>query len=216
VNKTCNRCDLSLPVDHFYRRKTSPDGVGTVCKNCVKKNRTRDITHWDGDKLLCLRCREYKDPSCFTSRPNSPHRSDKVGQCKECRKALEEKRRICNRGNGSIDRVLLERFLGARDRASRRGIDCDITVDHLKELWVKQDGLCAISGLPMSHIIFCGRVPTNVSVDRINSRMGYVVGNIQLVCMAINQMKSDLGMEDLLRFCEGVINQAAVAAKWKH
>lgn len=33
------------------------------------------------------------------------------------------------------------------------------------------------------------RVPTNVSVDRINSNLGYIKGNLQLVCMAVNQIK---------------------------
>lgn len=33
-----------------------------------------------------------------------------------------------------------------------------------------------------------GRTPTNVSIDQVNHKEGYVIGNIQLVCMAVNQM----------------------------
>ena len=42
-----------------------------------------------------------------------------------------------------------------------------------------------------------GSTPTNVSIDQVNHKEGYVIGNIQLVCMAVNQMKSDLEMDDL-------------------
>lgn len=50
-----------------------------------------------------------------------------------------------------------------------------------------------------------GRVPTNLSVDRIDSGLGYIKGNIQLVCMAANQMKSDLTIEQLKYFCKSIL-----------
>lgn len=58
-----------------------------------------------------------------------------------------------------------------------------------------------------------GRIPTNVSVDRIDSKKGYTRDNVQLVCMAINQMKSDLDNNTFYNLCKAVYRNAA---KWKH
>lgn len=82
-----------------------------------------------------------------------------------------------------------------------------------RELWCKQNGLCAISNLPMTYIFNNGRIPTNVSVDRIDSKKGYTRDNVQLVCMAINQMKSDLDNNTFYNLCKAVYMNAA---KWKH
>jgi hypothetical protein len=75
----------------------------------------------------------------------------------------------------------------------------------LHELWNKQNGICALSGIPMTYCFDSGRVPTNVSVDRIDSTLGYIRGNTQLVCMAVNQMKSDLTIEQLKYFCKSIL-----------
>lgn len=82
-----------------------------------------------------------------------------------------------------------------------------------KELWNKQNGLCAISNIPMTYTFNSGRIPTNVSVDRIDSNKSYTKNNIQLVCMAVNQMKSDLDMITFYRFCEAILLNAK---KFKH
>ena len=81
------------------------------------------------------------------------------------------------------------------------------------KLWDTQHGKCAISGIDMTYIANCGRIPTNVSVDRIDSSKGYIKGNVQLVCMAVNQMKNDLDMQTLLTFCDAIVSNAR---KWKH
>jgi hypothetical protein len=57
----------------------------------------------------------------------------------------------------------------------------------------------------MTYYFDSGRVPTNLSVDRIDSSLGYIKGNIQLVCMAVNQMKNDLTVEQLKYFCKSIL-----------
>ena len=87
----------------------------------------------------------------------------------------------------------------------KKDIQCNIDLQYLHELWNTQKGLCALSGIPMTYYFDSGRVPTNVSVDRINSNLGYIKGNLQLVCMAVNQMKSDLTIEQLKYFCKSIL-----------
>ena len=50
-----------------------------------------------------------------------------------------------------------------------------------------------------------GRVYTNVSIDQIDPGKGYTKDNIQLICMGVNQMKSDLSMSELLFLCKQVL-----------
>ena len=35
--KTCNRCRVSLPLDHFNRRASSPDGRQYMCRECHRE-----------------------------------------------------------------------------------------------------------------------------------------------------------------------------------
>jgi hypothetical protein len=66
-------------------------------------------------------------------------------------------------------------------------------VEYLTDLYEQQDGKCAMSNLQMTH----DRYDENaVSVDRINSTVGYFKENIQLTCWWVNRMKFDLDLED--------------------
>lgn len=76
-----------------------------------------------------------------------------------------------------------------------------------------QNGKCAISGLDMTYELGEGRIYTNVSIDQIMPSKGYTIDNIQLVCMAVNQLKSDLDMDTILILCSAIVDNAA---KWKH
>ena len=97
------------------------------------------------------------------------------------------------------------RFLAARDRANKKGIPFNLTKEYLKELWDEQEGKCAISGIEMTFDQCKGRTATNVSIDQINPNEGYVIGNVQLVCMAVNQFKSDFSMDEIYMFCESIL-----------
>lgn len=129
----------------------------------------------------------------------------KDSRCKECKRNAYLRRKEKNRGSKDLNRLLYERFHGLKDRARKKDIQCNIDLQYLHELWNTQKGLCALSGIPMAYYFDSGRVPTNVSVDRINSNLGYIKGNLQLVCMAVNQMKSDLTIEQLKYFCKSIL-----------
>jgi hypothetical protein len=64
---------------------------------------------------------------------------------------------------------LIQRYHGAKDRAIKKSLEFNITVDYLLEIWNKQKGLCAISGIQMTCLLDEGRIFSNVSIDQINS-----------------------------------------------
>lgn len=179
----------------------------------MKRLRTKFIQYDENNNLLCYKCNKYKPESEFDVNNGKSNwfRNYRDRRCKQCKKEQHLKRRLANRGKKDLNRILLERWHGVIDRSRRKGWESDITIDYLRELWCKQNGMCAISGLPMTYIFDSGRIPTNVSVDRIDSSKRYTKDNIQLVCMAINQMKSDLDDLAFYKFCEAVIKNAA---KW--
>ena len=74
-------------------------------------------------------------------------------------------------------------------------------------LYVKQEGLCAMTGEKLTFIALSnsGNINYyNLSIDRIDSNKGYTTDNIQLVGAIINIMKNDIHEKDFLIFVSSV------------
>lgn len=68
-------------------------------------------------------------------------------------------------------------------------------VTFLKDLYHKQEGKCAITGLPMTFTV--GNNDLNkCSPDRINSTRGYFPDNVHLTVWWVNQMKMDIPLSE--------------------
>lgn len=80
-----------------------------------------------------------------------------------------------------------------------------ISADALELIWNAQGGKCALTGWDMTMELGRGSVPTNCSIDRVDSTKGYVVGNVQLACRAANVAKSDLTQADFITLCRSVM-----------
>lgn len=74
---------------------------------------------------------------------------------------------------------------------------CDLTLDYLMKMWDSQKGQCALTKKTMAHQFHC---LFSVSIDRIDSSKGYVKGNVQLVCQAVNYAKNKFSNEEFLNF----------------
>ena len=81
-----------------------------------------------------------------------------------------------------------------------------LTVAQITELYQNQQGVCAISKIPLTCIKIPNtkRVHTNLSLDRIDSDKGYDLSNIQLVCSIVNVMKSNLTMEEFKMWIQAI------------
>lgn len=91
--------------------------------------------------------------------------------------------------------------------AKRRKHDYNITLEYLAELWEKQKGKCAITGLDME--VKKANKKQNyfklASLDRIDSDIGYMKDNVQFVCLPINLAKSNKSDIELKNFLIEVI-----------
>ena len=89
-------------------------------------------------------------------------------------------------------------------RAFAKGYQTDLTHNDLVELWRAQDWRCAISGMKMTLKSQRGLNHDKASLDRIDSALGYVVGNVQWVCVHINRMKSNMTEAAFVHVCHKV------------
>lgn len=80
--------------------------------------------------------------------------------------------------------------------AKKRFKDFNLDLEYLKEVWDNQKGICPYTGieltLPEENNISTLNITKRASLDRINSELGYVKGNIQFVSTPINYMKSTM------------------------
>jgi hypothetical protein len=85
----------------------------------------------------------------------------------------------------------------AKQRARLKRIPFSITKEDVKKVW-PEDGRCPALGIVL-------RQGTKVSsrasptLDRLNPKRGYVVGNIAVISDAANRMKAEFSSEDVSR-----------------
>lgn len=83
----------------------------------------------------------------------------------------------------------------------------NLTVEYLEEVWKSQKGICPYTGfempLPKTYVDFITRknkLPIKPSLDRIDSSKGYIQGNVEFVCVAINYAKNSFTKTQMLLF----------------
>lgn len=82
---------------------------------------------------------------------------------------------------------------GYRRKKTDRVLEFDLDGAFLNELWDKQGGKCAASGMSMQHQL---RHICSASVDRINNDGGYTRDNVRLVCKWANLARGSHTVEE--------------------
>jgi hypothetical protein len=87
------------------------------------------------------------------------------------------------------------------DTAKKRSLTVDITIQQAYEAYLKQNKLCALSGVEISLNLQKNRNTGSASLDRIDSSKGYSIDNIQWVHKDLNKMKGKLMDENFIGWC---------------
>ena len=135
----------------------------------------------------CIKCNAVKAESEFTQ-----YRANHTKNiCKLCSMLNRQQ------ADGASYRSFLNGLcLKARSARRNAPFPFAIDTDHLCELWERQNGKCALSGVHMTHHRDgSGRKDFNASMDRVIPDLGYVPGNVQLVCDRVNTMRHTLSMD---------------------
>jgi hypothetical protein len=137
---------------------------------------------------ICARCKKDLPLTSFEER--HPGKTRTI--CKPCRSS--RMREVRSAGYVPYLRVLISNTKSHRKATH----EFAITPELLVELWEKQDGRCAISGVILTHHTDgSGLKEFNASIDRIDSTQGYIPGNIQLVAYRANVLKQNLSTDML-------------------
>jgi len=95
---------------------------------------------------------------------------------------------------------------GAKQRSQRKGLDCTITFE-----WVKEritTGFCEATGLPL--VLGLGEGPMKPfapSLDRFDNTLGYTEENTMVVCWIYNSAKGTGTHEDVTKFVDAFYNK---------
>lgn len=101
-----------------------------------------------------------------------------------------------------------------RAGARKRKIPFHLTIEQAWSLFVQQGRSCALTHAPLVFSTKTHAGATTASLDRIDSRKGYVYGNVQWVHVSINLMKQTLSVAEFVHWC-GLVVAAAYAPKTK-
>jgi hypothetical protein len=207
--KICKLCKEELSIDNFWKNPSVKDGYFNKCKSCATK--VKDINAFKKQKFLnkglwtCSTCNKELPLTNEYFYKRTDSETGFQHRCKIClKKDPTRYDRLIKKDD--LDYYLKDRFYGAKTRSVNKKIEFDLTLEYLKELWNKQNGLCALTGIKMTHTILEGKLKTNGSIDKINPSLGYTKSNIQFVCNAANMMKSDMSIEELIYFCKFIIS----------
>ena len=81
----------------------------------------------------------------------------------------------------------------------------DITADFMFQMWLEQDGCCALSDIKM--VWGGGKAgPTNMSIDRIDQNRGYYKDNVRLICHSINSFRGQMSDVNMLNIAKQLVS----------
>jgi hypothetical protein len=204
LNKICKNCKVNKNISEFHKNGNSFHPYCKPCRTIIRSAvRTKKPT--EGNRI-CATCKISFDVSNFHG--DISHPSGLQSSCKSCH-LINSKKSL-----STLDGFIKKLYKDIKNNALKRPkeISVNITIEDIHDLYKKQNGLCALSGLKMTHTVIANRIDKhiinnyNISIDRINSDLGYTKNNIQLVCAIINIMKNDLPNDNFIELCSVISN----------
>jgi hypothetical protein len=97
-----------------------------------------------------------------------------------------------------------------KNGAANRSLEFNITIEEVWDVYEKQQRLCALTGVPITFNMELGELSRKgyqvktASLDRIDSKQGYILGNIQWIHKDINKLKSNWPQDKFIEMCKAV------------
>lgn len=219
----CKCCNKEFPTtSEYFTKYTSKNNkfepglqFHSTCKKCEFENLQKE--NWKDGLLKCQICGEYFPEEIFhkigVNCKKYHYRNNRDNRCPSCKLRQNKKSRSNYSDEMRLNKILHYRLLAARGRSRMKRLPYNLDFDFLNELWNIQKGKCAVSGIDMTFTMDSGRTYSNVSLDQIDPNKGYTKENVQLVCMAVNQLKSDFEIDVIYKICENILKWRKIKAK---
>ncbi len=164
-------------------------------------------------KLVCEICGTE-----FERSEREHKRNQKIGRKVYCSRSCSGKGNVLNLPNGIMgDTSKLMRgsqkdefspFRYHLRKAKSRNKNFNLTLQDLKEIWDRQNGICPYTGIKLVEWNY--KTESNslytASLDRIDSNKGYLKDNVQFVSKNINYMKNNLSHQETIDLCKIISN----------
>jgi hypothetical protein len=179
-----------------YRQK-NPEKVRESARRTREKNPDRDRDYYakNRERILAQTTARY-DAKMSTKEG----RADIAAYCRDYRK---------RRTADDPMHYIRQRVAMARHRAKKIGVPCDLTWEYVRDNWT---GKCALTGLPFVFVEE-GRdqhiSPYSPSLDRIEPKKGYTIGNVRWVLNAINMFRSNNSDDVMLSIAKALLEKSA-------
>ena len=170
--KRCTKCGLIKPLSEFHNKKSSKDGKHHNCKLCRNEyNRVYDSKNPEKtkfSKLLYLATHpDRRRETCKASYKNN--------------KPTIKIQTLARRKNNPENEILKS----AKARAKKRNVTFSIGIED-----INTPQYCPIFNIPLTMQV--GKAEDNSpSLDRIDSSLGYVKGNVAVISRKANVIKND-------------------------
>lgn len=148
----------------------------------------------------CTRCGE-----AYKVSPRGHHKARYCGDT--CRKAARRKT-VEKHKRQSVEVFLKTLLTGSRQRAKKKGIEHTLTYEDIEELLSTQGRRCVFTKIPFEtdrRDAVGGKNPWSPSLDRVDSRKGYVKGNVQLTSLMYNMCKHTFTDDDVRTFAKSYL-----------
>ena len=89
-------------------------------------------------------------------------------------------------------------------RAFRDKREFDISIEYAWDLFISQNKKCALSGLDIV-LSPSEKFETTASLDRMDSSLGYIYGNIQWLHKSVNNLKGIMSNRDCISLCLKIV-----------
>lgn len=189
------------------------NGNITKCQSCKARERSRKVKI--GDKFKCwtiiggpksnkhqcllweVQC-DCKETTKWVQ-ANELMNPNKHFKCQKC--AAIDRGEIQAINNGKIGELKLTQYTRIKRSAEKRNIEFNVSLEDLWNLFISQKQICAITGDFIETI-------NSASLDRIDSTLWYINGNVQWVTYQANVSKHIMNMSELYEFCKKVLKYA--------
>jgi len=182
--KHCSRCKVEKPFDDFYRDWNMTSGYTSACKQCRNEYLKSYRKTNSGKKVVAA-------IEAKSNQKNKHKPSRKAAQKRNYARYIEKSPRF----------IL---YMNLKNALQRRPTENPVTLDQLMKMWSDQNGQCAVSGVQMTWNR--GTIlPSSISLDRIDSNVGYEVGNVRLICYQVNTFKGRWTDEQMFTMALAII-----------
>ena len=156
-----------------------------------KKQERRHKYYLDNKESISNKRRQYYlDHKDDLNRKRREHYQSHTAEAREWYiKYYEENRqKIADR-----QRTLKGKYTKYRTSAKSRGLMFALSVEEFSEFWQKP-------------CFYCGSSIETIGIDRVDSELGYFIGNVVSCCFVCNYAKLDRTQEEFIDHCKRVAN----------